>query len=94
MDKKLRLGIAGLGTVGLGVVNILKDQATELYEKLGIRLEIAGVSARVQRDRGVDLADVPFFQDPVALAKAKILTFLSSLWAAQKVQHWTLFQLL
>jgi len=56
MTQPLRLGIAGLGTVGIGVVKIVKQQAALL-------------AARTRdKDRGVSLAGFAWEDDPVALA--------------------------
>ncbi|MEM0923605.1 MAG: homoserine dehydrogenase [Pseudomonadota bacterium] len=65
-----RIGIAGLGTVGTGVVKILTAHAGMLAEKAGRVVEIAAVSARNRgRDRGVDLGGLPWEDDATALAR-------------------------
>ena len=65
----LRLGIAGLGTVGVGVVRIIRTQAALLEARLGRGVEISAVSARSKgRDRGVSLSGYAWEDDPVALA--------------------------
>ena len=70
MSKPLRLGIAGLGTVGAGVVQILRTQAALLTARTGRSLEITAVSARSKgKDRGVNLSSYAWEDDPVALAK-------------------------
>ena len=69
MSDPLRLGIAGLGTVGVGVVRIIRTQAALLEARLGRRVEISAVCARSKgRDRGVSLASYAWEDDPVALA--------------------------
>ncbi len=53
----LRLGLAGLGTVGAGVVTIVQENATLLEAHCGRKVEIVAVNARNRsRDRGVDLS--------------------------------------
>ncbi|MGD9865796.1 MAG: homoserine dehydrogenase [Pseudodonghicola sp.] len=70
MTNALRLGIAGLGTVGVGVVRIVRKQAQLLEARTGRRIEITAVSARdASKDRGVNLSDYAWETDPVALAK-------------------------
>lgn len=70
MSDVLRLGIAGLGTVGAGVVKIIRRQAALLEARTGRRIEITAVSARdVSKDRGVNLSSYAWETDPVALAK-------------------------
>ncbi|SLN48335.1 Homoserine dehydrogenase [Falsiruegeria litorea R37] len=69
MTRTLRLGIAGLGTVGVGVVKIIRRQAALLEARTGARIEISAVSARdANKDRGVNLSGYAWETDPVALA--------------------------
>ncbi len=71
MDKVLRVGIAGLGTVGASVARLLHAQAQDLAARTGRAIKVTGVSARdPHRDRGVDLSGVAFFSDPAALAQS------------------------
>ncbi|MCL4153977.1 UNVERIFIED_CONTAM: hypothetical protein GTU68_049674 [Idotea baltica] len=70
MTPPLRLGIAGLGTVGVGVVRIIRQQAALIEARTGRKITISAVSARSKdKDRGVPLADYAWEDDPVALAK-------------------------
>ena len=70
MTKPLRLGIAGLGTVGAGVVKIVQTHADLLTARTGRMVTISAVSARSRgRDRGVDLSAYAWEDDPVALAR-------------------------
>ncbi|MBL9060321.1 MAG: homoserine dehydrogenase [Mangrovicoccus sp.] len=70
MTSPLRLGIAGLGTVGAGVVKIIQSHAALLEARAGRRIEIAAVSARNRsKNRGVDLSAYDWEDDPVALAE-------------------------
>ncbi|MCA0928553.1 homoserine dehydrogenase [Ruegeria profundi] len=70
MTQALRLGIAGLGTVGVGVVKIIRRHADLLQARTGRPIEITAVSARdAKKDRGVNLSDYAWESDPVALAK-------------------------
>jgi homoserine dehydrogenase len=70
MPNPLRLGIAGLGTVGVGVIRMLETHAGLIAARAGQSLEITAVSARSKaKDRGVDLAGYAWEDDPVALAK-------------------------
>ncbi|MFD0858728.1 homoserine dehydrogenase [Roseovarius aquimarinus] len=70
MTDPLRLGIAGLGTVGTGVVRIIRQKAKLLEARAGRPITISAVSARSKgKDRGVSLADYAWENDPVALAR-------------------------
>ncbi|CDX28351.1 Homoserine dehydrogenase [Mesorhizobium plurifarium] len=78
MAEALRVGIAGLGTVGASVARVLRDKATELTRQCGRDIVVTAVSARdPKRDRGVDLSAAKWFDDPVKLAeKADIDVFV------------------
>ena len=69
MSEPLRLGIAGLGTVGVGVVRIIRQKAAQLEARTGRKVVITAVSARSQKDRGVSLDDYAWESDPVKLAQ-------------------------
>ncbi len=72
MAEPLRVGIAGLGTVGASVIRLLERQAAALAARAGRGVKVTAVSARDKsRDRGVDLSGVIWFDDPVALANSK-----------------------
>lgn len=67
--KPIILGIAGLGTVGAGVVKIIEKHKALLTARAGRPIEIRAVSARDRnRDRGVDLSPYTWVDNPVELA--------------------------
>ena len=69
MTTPLRLGIAGLGTVGVGVVRIVQQHADLLAARAGRPIVISAVSARSKtKNRDVDLSDYAWEDNPVALA--------------------------
>ena len=69
MTTPLKIGIAGLGTVGAGTVDVLNTHGTQLIHRAGRPLKITAVSARDKsKDRGVDLSGVTWHDDPIALA--------------------------
>ena len=64
-----RLGIAGLGTVGTGVIRLLDEHADLLEARAGRRIEVVAVSARDRsRDRGIDLDRWTWCANPAELA--------------------------
>ncbi|MCK0166248.1 homoserine dehydrogenase [Jannaschia sp. S6380] len=70
MTTPLRLGIAGLGTVGVGVLRMVRDNSDILRARTGRDVTISAVSARSRdKDRGVDLSGFVWEDDPVALAR-------------------------
>jgi homoserine dehydrogenase len=71
MTNALRLGIAGLGTVGTGVLDIVKRHGGLLTARAGLPVAVTAVSARSKgKDRGHDLSKMAWHEDPVALAKS------------------------
>jgi len=71
MANALRLGIAGLGTVGASVVNLLAKHGDAMARKAGRAVTISAVCARdPNRDRGIDLTGLSWFTDPVEMAKS------------------------
>jgi homoserine dehydrogenase len=71
MSNSLRLGIAGLGTVGTGVLDILHKHGELVDMRAGRGIAVTGVSARSKgKDRGHDLSKLEWQDDPVALAKS------------------------
>jgi homoserine dehydrogenase len=70
MSTPLRLGIAGLGTVGTGVVRLVQTEAALIAARAGRPVEVVAVSARDRRKaRDVDLSAYAWEDDPVALAR-------------------------
>ncbi len=71
MSDALRIGVAGLGTVGASVLRILRDKSEMLTRQCGKPVTVTAVSARDRnRDRGIDLSGINWFDDPVELAKS------------------------
>jgi homoserine dehydrogenase len=71
MNSALRIGIAGLGTVGAGVVKLLAEHGRLLALRGGRPLKLVAVSARRKaKKRDIDLSQVRWENDPMALATA------------------------
>ena len=65
----LRLGIAGLGTVGAGVLKMVHKNAALIALRTGRNIMVTAVSAQSRtKNRGVDLSGFAWEDDPVALA--------------------------
>src|SRR5436305_2139516 len=70
MATPLKVGLAGLGTVGASVVRLIGEQRTALSARCGRGIEIVAVSARARaKNRGVDLKKFRWLSDPIALAR-------------------------
>ncbi|MEM9288303.1 MAG: homoserine dehydrogenase [Pseudomonadota bacterium] len=73
MQDPLKIGIAGLGTVGVGVIKILEQTAERIAARAGRPIAITHVSARTRgKDRGVDIGGYTWCDDPGALADAPV----------------------
>jgi homoserine dehydrogenase len=69
MTKPLSVAVAGLGTVGAGVLTLLRDNAATVAARAGRPIAVTAVSARDRmRDRGVSTAGLRWYDDAVALA--------------------------
>lgn len=69
MSQPLRLGVAGLGTVGAGLLRLLQAHGAELARTSGREIAVAAVCARSRdKDRGLSLHGMAWFDDPVRLA--------------------------
>lgn len=80
MTASLKLGIAGLGTVGSGVVRLIEENGTVLAERTGRPLVVSAVSARDRRkDRGLSLEGVRWYDDPLAMAAEEDLDVIIEL---------------
>ncbi len=67
--KPLRIGVAGLGTVGGGVLKLVSANAELLSRRTGRAIQVVAVSARDRsRDRGVDLSNVRWYENAADLA--------------------------
>jgi homoserine dehydrogenase len=68
MSKQVwRVGVAGLGTVGGGLLQFLSERPG--FAPAGAKAVVTGVSARSRsRPRSIDISELPWFDDPVALA--------------------------
>ena len=69
MAKPLKVGLAGLGTVGSAVVQLLEHGRDKLVARCGRPIEVVAVSARSRaKKRAVDLRKLRWVADAVALA--------------------------
>ena len=69
MASPLKVGIAGLGTVGASVVRLIDEQRRELSLRAGRPIKVVAVSARSRnKDRGIDMKKLRWVADPVKLA--------------------------
>ena len=69
IDKPIKVAIAGLGTVGTGVIKILENNRVLLTKKTGRSIEISAVSAKNRtKPRRINLDGIRWIDDPLKLA--------------------------
>ncbi len=70
MAEPLKVGLAGLGTVGSAVVRLLDEGRDKLIARCGRPIEVVALSARSRgKKRDLDVKKFRWFADPVALAR-------------------------
>ncbi|HUD86733.1 MAG TPA: homoserine dehydrogenase, partial [Xanthobacteraceae bacterium] len=70
MAEPLKVGLAGLGTVGSSVVRLLEQGRDKLVARCGRPIEIVAISARSRgKKRNIDVKKFRWIADPVALAR-------------------------
>ncbi len=68
-NKKLKIAIAGLGTVGSGVMKILSEKKQILQQKTGREIEVIAVSARDKnKSRNINLSNILWLENATELA--------------------------
>ncbi len=70
MTAPLRIAVAGLGTVGAGVIRLLADNGAVIADRAGRPLQVIAVSARHRdTDRGVSLDGIDWYDDAREMAQ-------------------------
>lgn len=78
MSEVFKVAVAGLGTVGGGVVRLLREQQDVLLKRCGRLIELTAV-ADLNPDRAAELnlpASVAFYQDAREMAEKRTRTLL------------------
>src|ERR1700749_2839334 len=69
MVAPLRVGLAGLGTVGAAVVDLIARERAALTARCGRVIEVTAVTARKKvKKRPIDVSKFKWARDPIALA--------------------------
>lgn len=70
MTEPLKVGIAGLGTVGAAVARLMREREADLAQRYGRKVQLIAVSARNRnKDRGFAHSDLDWFDDPAEMAR-------------------------
>lgn len=80
MTNALKVGVAGLGTVGSALFRAIADRTDKLRDICGRPIEVTAVCARDRsRDRGIDISNAIWFDDPVSMAETADIDVLVEL---------------
>ena len=73
MSKPIRIALAGLGTVGAGVIRLVEENRDLIARRAGGPIEIVAITARNRtKDRGVDLSPYKWVDDMAELASEDV----------------------
>jgi len=85
MSKTINIGIAGLGTVGCGVISNLLRNKENIKEKYDLEYNILGVSASNKtKKRSINLEGLRWYDNPLDLAKNKDIDLIIELVGGEK----------
>ena len=72
MSNKLNIAIAGLGTVGAGVVKVINKNKELIRKRCGKEIVVTAVSSRSKnKDRGIDVSNISWYDNAVDIANDK-----------------------
>ena len=93
MSNSLKVAVAGLGNVGVGVVKILEEHKDLIADRAGRSIEITAVSARSQtQDRGVDLSSYTWVKNAADMADMEDVNVVVELIGGEDGIAYTLSQ--
>ena len=79
-NKKIKIGISGLGTVGSGVINLLKNNEKEIFKRSGFEILITCVSAQDnEKERDCDIKNFVFYENPIEMVESEDIDILVEL---------------
>ena len=81
MNKnKIKIGIAGLGTVGSGVINLLEKNKVEILKRSGFEISIVCVSAsNKDKKRNCNTEGLSFYTNPLEMIRNESIDILIEL---------------
>jgi len=85
-NKTIKIGIAGVGTVGCGVINLLKRNNEEIFKRTGFNIKVVCISAKnkdKKRDCNVDQFN--FYTDPLKMIENEDINILVELIGGESI---------
>ncbi|MFB3105849.1 MAG: homoserine dehydrogenase, partial [Pseudomonadales bacterium] len=86
MEKPLRVGMCGLGTVAQGVLNVLRDNVDVITQRAGREILLTQVASRSPKP-GVNLGMAEFSTDVLALSKRADLDVVVELIGGEETAY-------
>ena len=85
-NNKIKIGIAGLGTVGSGVINLLEKNKNEILKRSGFEIIIQCVSAKNKdKKRPCNIEKINFYDNPVKMIQSENIDILVELIGGESV---------
>ena len=79
-NNKIKIGIAGLGTVGSGVINLLEKNKVEILKRSGFEIFIVCVSAsNKDKKRSCNIKGLSFYTNPLEMIRNESIDILVEL---------------
>ena len=79
-NSKIKIGIAGLGTVGSGVINLLEKNKVEILKRSGFEISIVCVSAsNKDKKRNCNIEGLSFYTNPLEMIRNESFDILIEL---------------
>ena len=79
-NNKIKIGIAGLGTVGSGVINLLEKNKVEILKRSGFEISIVCVSAsNKDKKRNCNIEGLSFYTNPLEMIRNESIDILIEL---------------
>ena len=85
-NKKIKIGISGLGTVGSGVINLLKNNEKEIFKRSGFEIVITCVSEKdKEKKRDCDVKNFVFYENPIEMIENEDIDILVELIGGETI---------
>ena len=85
-QNQIKIGIAGLGTVGSGVINLINKNRNEIKERTGCELIIQCISAsNKNKKRSCDIKNINFYSDPIDMLNKESIDIFIELIGGENI---------
>ncbi|MEM6602707.1 MAG: homoserine dehydrogenase, partial [Pseudomonadota bacterium] len=71
MSKALKVAVAGVGTVGAGVIQNIYDKSDLFEQRTGVKISVTDISSRTKAGRAVDISPYRWHDNPLDLVSSE-----------------------